>query len=270
MTYPLEFLPEVESTQSYLMALLERKDLPWGYTVFAGRQTRGRGRRGRTFWMSPEGGLPFSSWFPYPTLPQALPWLVLIAGVSLCEVLKPWASVYLRWPNDLVSSKGKKLAGILSEAVVRHNELIGAVVGVGINLFFSPGEPPEELRDAAISLVELAREDPPNLSSGAQPGEGLSRLLSDEGKRILIVTWLERMREGMEELADPLRKGALFSRYNELLLPELRRVTVDLVGIRRIGYIISVNPQGRLRFRELETGVEHEVLPHELLPEDLP
>jgi BirA family biotin operon repressor/biotin-[acetyl-CoA-carboxylase] ligase len=59
--------------------------------------------------------------------------------------------VRLKWPNDLVFG-GRKLGGILSEAVTGSAGGDFAVVGAGINVGHGPGDFPPELRDAATSL----------------------------------------------------------------------------------------------------------------------
>lgn len=266
MGFLIEYLEEISSTQPYLLEKAGAQELPAGYTVFAGRQTAGRGRRGRSFWMSPEGGLPFSSWFPLDLSPRDLLWIPAVAGVALAEVLSEWAEVYLRWPNDLVSRTGGKVAGILCESVFSGSRLRGVVVGIGINLYFAPGEPPPELRGIALSLDQLP--SPPGLPS--EERRDRLRNLGTSGKRTLIEAWLARMMVAREEFCDPRRREGLLNRYNRFLCPELRAVRFRLGKEMRIGYIIKVNPQGSLEIRDLKGGAEYTVLPDALLDEDLP
>lgn len=114
----------IPSTHAFLANLgdLTPKD---EVLLLARRQSRGRGRSGRT-WLSPGGGLYFS-WltsldgtaFPAP----------LLAGLALCRVLRRFGcDVRVKWPNDLVV-QGRKLAGVLC-GVVRGRLL----VSVGLNL----------------------------------------------------------------------------------------------------------------------------------------
>lgn len=109
-------------------------DAPHGAVVLAERQTSGRGRRGRP-WLSVGGGLTFSvvlrgAW--------ALPDLALVplaAGVAVREACALGA---LKWPNDLLSPDGRKLAGVLLEADVRGEEVRRAVLGIGLNVGAAP------------------------------------------------------------------------------------------------------------------------------------
>ena len=133
--------------------------LPMPGFVFADCQSAGRGRRGR-FWLSlPGAAVLFSA-----HLPMAKPasGLTVAAGVGLWRVLKQYADVKLKWPNDLLDCRGRKLGGILTEA--RGG---GIVIGVGINLHLTAkmaeaiGKPAAGLADIATAalppLAELAK-----------------------------------------------------------------------------------------------------------------
>lgn len=103
-------------------------------------QTGGYGRQGRQ-WASPAGGLYLSVLLrplDHGVLPEALPTLSLVVALAVREALQPYVddgSVSVKWPNDVLCSKGK-LCGISLEAIG------GAVcVGIGINVF-APDELP--------------------------------------------------------------------------------------------------------------------------------
>jgi BirA family biotin operon repressor/biotin-[acetyl-CoA-carboxylase] ligase len=52
----------------------------------------------------------------------------------LCKVLESYGlKPEIKWPNDVLVD-GKKIAGILSEAVISASTLKGIVVGIGVNL----------------------------------------------------------------------------------------------------------------------------------------
>jgi len=267
MGFVIEYLEEIPSTQSYLLEIVERRELPFGYTVFTRLQGSGRGRRGRSFWMSPTGGLPFSSWFPLELPPKDLLWIPLLAGVVLGEVLSRWAKIYLRWPNDLVSFSGGKVAGILSESVFSGSKLRGVVVGIGINLFFDQGEPPHELSGIALSLEELPL---PEEGPSADERRTWLRGMGVEGRRALIEEWLSGMHSALEDFRHPSGRRELFARYHRFFRPELRRIRFRLGAEERIGYIIRIQPEGSLRVRDLKEGREYTIQPEALLDEDLP
>lgn len=103
----------------------------------AREQTHGRGRYGKSFYSSLNQGLYFSLVVP-PALIQGDPaQLTLIAAVALVTALEMYTneSVQIKWVNDIFY-KGKKIAGILSEASfnIESNELSAVIIGVGLNL----------------------------------------------------------------------------------------------------------------------------------------
>ncbi|MBR4355649.1 MAG: biotin--[Elusimicrobiaceae bacterium] len=123
-------LEEVNSTNTYLKD--RQKTLPHGTVVYADRQTAGRGRYNRT-WVSQEGGLYFSVLLkplPNPFLPN----LTQLMAVSICYVLEELGlRPTLKWPND-VQVNGRKISGILSEAIFEQGTLKAVILGVGINI----------------------------------------------------------------------------------------------------------------------------------------
>jgi BirA family transcriptional regulator, biotin operon repressor / biotin---[acetyl-CoA-carboxylase] ligase len=92
-------------------------------TVFGSdEQVAGRGRLDRTWVSEPGAGL----WFSLVLDPIPGP-LALAIGLGITRGLAPWASVGLKWPNDVVIGQ-RKLGGILIEAAAQ------SVVGIGLNL----------------------------------------------------------------------------------------------------------------------------------------
>ncbi|HEY3803482.1 MAG TPA: biotin--[acetyl-CoA-carboxylase] ligase [Kofleriaceae bacterium] len=118
-------------------AALARAGAAHGTIVIAERQTRGRGRDGRT-WLSPAGGL-YMSAVLRPALALAeVPPLTLAIGVGACEAAREHgADARLKWPNDLYAG-GKKLGGILVEAQSQSSRLDSVVAGIGVNLATTP------------------------------------------------------------------------------------------------------------------------------------
>lgn len=119
--------------------------------IVAGEQTKGKGRRGKT-WISPKGGLYFSVVITDPDLLN-LGIYSLAAAVSLCEVIP--AKAKIKWPNDVLI-EGKKVSGILLETATNPSRLI---IGIGININTFPKDnllsyPATSLKNENITITK--------------------------------------------------------------------------------------------------------------------
>ncbi|WP_237724735.1 biotin--[acetyl-CoA-carboxylase] ligase [Deinococcus alpinitundrae] len=156
------YQPQVGSTQDELRRWADdaQAPAPAGAALLAESQTAGRGRRGRVWQAAqagpPGAGLTFSVLLA-PLQLSRLPLLPLAAGVALREAClsylataaEPAAGVPgLKWPNDLITPQGRKLAGILLEAELRGGSVRRAVLGIGLNVTAAPG--------GAACLADLA------------------------------------------------------------------------------------------------------------------
>ncbi|MEL0249723.1 MAG: biotin--[acetyl-CoA-carboxylase] ligase [Actinomycetota bacterium] len=107
-----------------------------GLCVVAGEQTAGRGRRGRSWVSDPGAGLWSSTVVRDYPQPARLPLLASLGGVDAASQIGG-PVVHVKWPNDVLTDDGRKLAGILVEAAAREpgvGSAAGAVVGIGINV----------------------------------------------------------------------------------------------------------------------------------------
>ena len=106
--------------------------------VVADHQSAGRGRRGRVWSASPGQNLLFSVVLRPALTPADMPRAILAWAAAMADVL----DVSLKWPNDLVVSRGdgyRKLGGILAELETASSDEVPAiptsvVLGVGINV----------------------------------------------------------------------------------------------------------------------------------------
>lgn len=188
-----------------------------GMVVVAESQTAGRGRNGRR-WISPAGRGLFMSAVIEPRLgAERAGELALGAGLAVAAACDPVASVMLKWPNDVVTGDGRKLAGILIETTLSGERVTGAVIGIGVNVEWPPDELPAELRATATSLSELAGAPVDRLAL-------LDRLLdrlSDE---------VGSIEEGLAPLPRYRERCATLGKHVEVLVGErvVRGVAVDI------------------------------------------
>ncbi len=76
--------------------------------------------------------------------------LTSAAAVAVCRTLRERGfDIGIKWVNDL-HARGKKICGILTEAVSNGSEILGYVIGIGLNL--GKDDFPEELKEIAGSL----------------------------------------------------------------------------------------------------------------------
>ncbi|NPV88320.1 biotin--[acetyl-CoA-carboxylase] ligase [Coprothermobacteraceae bacterium] len=121
----------------------------------AQHQTAGRGRLGREWKDEPGKNLLMSIAMPNPPTSE-LPLLGMAAAVIVGEYLSSLSLAWeAKWPNDVLV-KGKKIAGILPEAIWSDN-LIGVVVGIGLNV--NQEAFPPEVKATSLKL-ELGMEIP--------------------------------------------------------------------------------------------------------------
>lgn len=130
----LRFFERLDSTNTYLLEAA-RNGASHRTVALAEWQTRGRGRRGRSWQTGSGDSLTFSLLWRSQRPVAELSGLSLAVGLMLTRVL--WrlglSQAQVKWPNDIVV-QGAKLAGILIEL---SGDMLGpsaAVIGVGINL----------------------------------------------------------------------------------------------------------------------------------------
>ncbi|WP_246218178.1 biotin--[acetyl-CoA-carboxylase] ligase [Litoribacterium kuwaitense] len=228
--YVYQALP---STQTKLHELAQQ-GAKEGTAVICDQQTNGRGRLQRS-WYGGEGGNIAVSMLLRPNIPlQQATQLTLVMAVACAEAIEEVAGVYcqIKWPNDLLLN-GKKLAGILTETVAEPDQVVAAIVGIGINVNQSCKEWPLELSEKATSLF------------------------CEEGKRFDRNALLQQLFLEVERLYKLYKKeGFTVIR----LLWEARAETigkyVQLEGLQ--GYVTGLSSDGALVIKD-ECGQSHSV-----------
>lgn len=147
---------EAGSTNDVARALAE-DGAPAGLLVMTEHQTAGRGRMRRPWTDLPGRSLLLSFVLrPAPAQRAAPGTLPLRVGLATATALHQVAGINARikWPNDVVVD-GRKLAGILCEATTAGGGTV-IIAGIGINVLQRAEDWPEELRDHAVSVAQVA------------------------------------------------------------------------------------------------------------------
>ena len=144
----------VGSTNTELMALA-RQGAAEGTVVLARQQTAGRGRMGRSF-QSP-AGLGLYGSVLLRSSPEDAPRIPALGATAVRRAIRRSCglSCGIKWPNDLVLS-GRKVCGILAEALPGPEGSLWVVVGIGINVCQRREDFLPELRETAASLSMIA------------------------------------------------------------------------------------------------------------------
>jgi len=194
-----------------------------GRVVVAEEQTAGRGRRGRE-WRSPPGLNLLVSVAVRPRLAAADAWqLGLAAALAVADACGAAAPVRLKWPNDLVSDAGRKVGGMLIETMADADRISGAIVGIGINANWRQADMPDDLRETAISLADLA------------------------GAPVDRVVLLGRLLEALESEIEAVEAGTSpLDRYRARCSTLGREVSVATADGTVTGRAVDLDPSGAL------------------------
>ncbi|MGQ0442493.1 MAG: biotin--[acetyl-CoA-carboxylase] ligase [Methylophilaceae bacterium] len=152
--FKLELLDEVPSTNTYLMQQAA-KGAAHVTCVAAHIQSKGRGRRGRSWVSSLGASLTFSLLWRFQCGAAALSGLSLAVGVALIRALASLGvhQAQLKWPNDVLIDN-KKLAGILIDLQGDMDGPSAAVIGIGINVAL-PEHVLNNIDQPATDLVQV-------------------------------------------------------------------------------------------------------------------
>ncbi len=126
--------------------------------ILALEQTKGRGRRGRT-WIAPKGHFAATLVMRPSEPPQVVALRSFVAALALFDafaaVMGRAEGLSLKWPNDVLLNGGK-VAGILLESAGVGTKLGYLAIGIGVNLIEAPQSALVE--PGAVSPVSLAGE----------------------------------------------------------------------------------------------------------------
>lgn len=151
-------MDEVDSTNLEIKRLA-RSGAKNGTVVIAEHQTSGRGRLGRSFF-SPTGRGIYMSLLLKPSFEEERAVLVTTAvSVAVCRAIEKISGKQplIKWVNDLYLN-GKKICGILTEAIrdAKSGKIEYIVIGIGINC--AKSEFPDDIKNIAGSICEKEEE----------------------------------------------------------------------------------------------------------------
>lgn len=127
-------LDQIESTNSYLIALNNEVKQGCGTIVKAGFQSKGKGQRGNSWVVESYKNLTFSV-VVYPKIdPRYAFYLNIVASLAVQKTLIDLKiESKIKWPNDILVNE-KKICGILVENQVSGNAISQSIIGIGLNV----------------------------------------------------------------------------------------------------------------------------------------
>jgi BirA family transcriptional regulator, biotin operon repressor / biotin---[acetyl-CoA-carboxylase] ligase len=226
---PLRFYEQADSTNDLALDWL-RAGAAAGSVVVTDEQIKGRGRLGRT-WYTPPGTALILSVILRPKV-EYLGQITMLGAVAIAELLEHLGTtdVGIKWPNDVLLH-GKKVSGVLSEAVWNGDKLQGSVLGMGINV---------RIDFTGTELAHTAASIEPSLGHVVDRLDLLVDLLGR------VDYWYER-----------LQTGALFDAWKSRLNMLGKMVTVQQGTLHGLAEL--VDQSGALMVRD-EMGTLHRVV----------
>lgn len=144
-------LKTIDSTNLFIKNM-DKKLIQEGIVVVADVQSKGRGRKDRT-WTSPKGGL----WFSILLFPKIHPkqgmLITMIGSIAVTQGIIELTDLNpeIKWPNDVLLNK-QKVCGILTEIEAHKDKINYSIVGIGINV---NNILEKELHKSATTLKEV-------------------------------------------------------------------------------------------------------------------
>ncbi|UCB50922.1 MAG: biotin--[acetyl-CoA-carboxylase] ligase [Deltaproteobacteria bacterium] len=134
---------------------LAAQGAPEGTLVLAEEQRAGKGRMGRR-WVSPGYVNLLFSLLMRPKIHKDQVFVTtMILALATIEAIRSRTGLTptIKWPNDLFVA-GKKLGGILTEFSMSHDDIDYVVLGLGLNVNWSPDQREEVSHPATSILAE--------------------------------------------------------------------------------------------------------------------
>lgn len=229
------YFTETDSTNTRAKDLAAR-GAPEGTLVISERQTKGRGRKGRS-WFSPSQGGIYTSLILRPSIsPSEAPKITLLSAVVVAETLRSLTglSAIIKWPNDILIN-GKKIAGILTEMSTEMDSIDHIVVGLGLNV--NTPSFPDDIREKATSIF------------------------IETGKHFPRVRFIQEYLKWYEEYYEIFKRTGfepVIKRWKELTNIIGQRITVEMVSKKYSGEVQDIDKDGVLILKD-NKGKSHRI-----------
>ncbi len=216
-------LDQVDSTNTFLKDRFD--EFPDGAVVAALEQTAGRGRLNRPWFQQKNNDIALSVAFKNLECGFHAGAIVGLAALEVAREATAKKDLFFKWPNDIYAGE-KKLAGILSEGILRQGKLAGVVCGIGINVnsdenaLFSVGQPATSFFALCGRKFEIK-----NL---------LERLEKSIGRH-----YIKYERERAQILREWRQQNRLVGQVVELRFPDGKRLEARFSGIDDDGNLIA-------------------------------
>lgn len=153
--FDIKIFKTIDSTNKQAKKLIAENVFDNGTTLIADEQTDGKGRFGRSFFSPKSTGIYLSTIIKMPLKLQDVSLVTIVSALAVCRTIAKLTSAkpQIKWINDIYI-EGKKVCGILTEAVSNfETQTVDAVVaGIGVNL--KTNIFPEELKEKAGCITK--------------------------------------------------------------------------------------------------------------------
>ncbi len=235
------FHRSLDSTHTLAKELADQ-GAPEGTLVLAEEQRAGRGRMGRR-WISPGYVNLLFSLLLRPHIHKDQVFVTtMILALATIEAVKRRTGLTstIKWPNDIFVAN-KKLGGILTEFTLSQGEIDHVVLGLGLNVNWSPDQT-EEVSNLATSIL-------------AETGSNFSR-------NDLLVTILEIFEIYYREVLSG-RIDNFYRKWNEASLIIGQDVEIVSPREKTHGKVLRIDPSGALVIED-NAGKEKKIMSGEV------
>lgn len=237
----LLYLEEVDSTNRYSKDNIDL--IVDGTIVYTDKQTAGRGRLNRK-WSYIGNDNIYASLVLKPSnmMMEVYSNLTQLLCLVLCQTFEEYGVIpKIKWPND-IQINGKKISGILAEAVMGESGLKGIVLGFGINL--------------NTDKETLSKIDQPATSLNIETGKTIDKkeFLSKMVDKFCLL-YNKFIEDGFLLIREDYKNRAGFLN---------REVTVKVLEKELCGIAKDITPNGALKLLDKD-NVEHILLIGDIL-----